>query len=289
MAKNLKQLLILVFIYVVVLVGCYYFIPLDNEEELIVNVSNEDVLMEDYVARVVASEMPASFELEALKAQCVAVRSYAIARNLNVDATTNTQVYKSEDVLRKEWQEDFDYYYNRIKQAANETKHEVMYYDGEVISAFYFAASNGTTSIASEYFQEDLPYIQSVSSEWDLEEYSGAKVTTSFSQAKLKEIFKTTNKVEIKVIDRYSTNRVKSVSVNNEIYSGKEFRELLNLRSSDFKVYANTNGYEIETVGYGHGVGMSQYGANALAKQGYSYQDILKYYYKDIIIKQLDV
>ena len=281
----MKQLLALAIFYFCIFIGFYYFIPKSNNEELIVNVSNNSVDMNSYVERVVASEMPASFELEALKAQCVAVRSFAIARNLNVDTTTNTQVYKSEQELKDLWKDDYQYYINRIKQAVKETQNEVLYYENEVISAFYFAASNGYTSKSNEYFSNDLPYIQSVSSSLELENYSKAITTTSFIQKELKQVFNSLVDVSIKILSRYDTNRVKEVSVNDKIYTGKEFREMLGLRSSDFQIKKITDGYEITTIGYGHGIGMSQYGANGLAKKGYNYKEILEYYYKDVEIK----
>ena len=236
MSKDLKQLFILAIVFCVMFIGSYYFLPDDTSTTLVVSVSDNQVNMEDYVVHVVAAEMPASFEIEALKAQCVAVRSYAIAHDLNVDTTTNTQVYKSEEELKAVWGNEYNYYINRIKKAAEETYNQVMYYDNKVISAYYFAASNGTTSVCEEYFTESLPYIKSVSSSLEMEDYGGAIVTTSFSNEALKEIFKAKDNVSLVILDRYDTGRVKEVKVNNTVYSGKEFRELLDLRSSDFKI-----------------------------------------------------
>lgn len=288
MVKNIKQLLILAGVYCIIFMAFYYLLPAQNDidDSLVVNVSNTEVNMEDYVVRVVAGEMPASFEMEALKAQCVAVRSYAIAHKLNVDTTTNTQVFKSEEELRASWGNDYDYYLHRITEATEATRGEVMYYDDTVISAYYFAASNGKTSLSGEYFNIDLPYIKSVSSDLDLEDYGSAIVTTSFSLANLRNLLNTTGNVAITILSRYDTHRVKEVQVNDTIYTGKQFRELLGLRSSDFSVKKTANGYDITTIGYGHGVGMSQYGANGLAKKGYTYKEILAYYYNDIEVKK---
>ena len=288
MGKNIKQLLILAVMYCVIFIGAYLFIPENNEATLVVNVSDNQVNMEDYVVRVVSSEMPASFEMEALKAQCVAVRSYAIAHDLNVDTTTNTQVYKSEEELHELWGAEYDYYLNRIKKAAEETNNLVMYHNNEVISAYYFAASNGTTSVSEEYFSESLPYLKSVSSSLEMEDYGSAIVTTSFTNESLRNLLNIKGNISLSIVSRYDTNRVKEIKVNNTVYTGKEFRELLGLRSSDFKIKKTSTGYDITTIGYGHGVGMSQYGANGLAKKGYTYQEILEYYYKDIMIKEYE-
>ena len=286
--KDLKQLFILAIVFCVMFIGCYYFLPDDTATTLVVSVSDNPVNMEEYVVHVVAAEMPASFEMEALKAQCVAVRSYAIAHDLDVDTTTNTQVYKSEEELREVWGNDYNYYFNRIKKAAEETYNEVMYHDGEVISAYYFAASNGKTSVSEEYFNEHLPYLKSVSSSLDMEDYGGAIVTTSFTNEALRTLLNVKGNISLSIVGRYDTNRVKEIKVNNTVYTGKEFRELLDLRSSDFKLKKTSTGYDITTIGYGHGVGMSQYGANGLAKQGYTYQEILEYYYKDIEISEYE-
>lgn len=271
-----------------------------NDEEIEVTIkdstSNEETKLnlEEYIIGVVAGEMPASFEVDALKAQAIAARSYALSK-INTATTSydlltdvTNQVYITTTDMQEKWGSDYEYYYNRIKDAVLETKDLVMEYDGEVISAYYFAMSNGYTEDASLVFGETHDYLESVDSTWD-ENVKNFEVTTTFSKEEFCEkLSLDCSNIAIENIVRSATNRVNSITINNQEFKGTKIRSLLNLRSTDFDIDI-TDKVTITTKGYGHGVGMSQYGANEMAKKGYTYEEILNYYYKGIDIVKINV
>ena len=271
-----------------------------NDEEIEVTIkdstSNEETKLnlEEYIIGVVAGEMPASFEVDALKAQAIAARSYALSK-INTATTSydlltdvTNQVYITTTDMQKKWGSDYEYYYNRIKDAVLETKDLVMEYDGEVISAYYFAMSNGYTEDASLVFGETHDYLESVDSTWD-ENVKNFEVTTTFFKEEFCEkLSLDCSNIAIENIVRSATNRVNSITINNQEFKGTKIRSLLNLRSTDFDIDI-TDKVTITTKGYGHGVGMSQYGANEMAKKGYTYEEILNYYYKGIDIVKINV
>lgn len=268
-----------------------------NIEENIIKVSiNNEIIeleIEDYLVGVLASEMPASFELEALKAQAVASRSYAIYKMNNTSgdydivASVKNQGYLTEEERKVLWSNDFETYENKLKQAVEETKNEVMYYNDEVIEAFYFSMSNGYTEDASFVFNEEIPYIKMVESSYDNESINNFIVNKTYSKEEFCSLLNITcEHINISNITYTNSNRVDEITINNKTFKGTEIRTLLNLRSTDFTININDE-IEIITKGYGHGVGMSQYGANGMAKEGYTYQEILNYYYQNITIKKL--
>lgn len=254
----------------------------------------EKIDIEEYLIGVLASEMPALFELEALKAQAVAARSYAIYKmehtNENYDILTSItdQSYITEMEMKEKWQENFQTYYDKIVLAIKETNNEVMYYNNEVIEAFYFSMSNGYTENASTVFQEDLPYITSVPSNWE-ESLSDFKVTKTLKKQEFcqKLSIEKCDVLSISILEKSASNRIVKIQINEQVFLGTEIREKLKLRSTDFTIEENQEEIVITTKGYGHGVGMSQYGANLMAKEGYGYKDILNYYFQDIEIKKM--
>lgn len=264
---------------------------LKPEIKIKVNKNNEikEINLEDYIVGVVAGEMPASFELEALKAQAVASRTYAMYKinaNKHVESTTDDQVFITIDEMKDKWDSDFDYYYNKVKKAVEETRNQIMKKDNEIFKAYYFAMSNGYTEDSITVFNEE--YLNSVESPWDNETINKFEVTTEFnleeiqSKLNLKEEIKT-----IEILNRDKTNRVETLKINNTKISGIEFRKLLSLRSTDFTINIKNNTCYITTKGYGHGVGMSQYGANGMAKENKTYKEILEHYYQNIEIEEI--
>ena len=250
--------------------------------------------LENYVMGVVAAEMPASFSIEALKAQAIASRSYAYYKmkqnngNYDIIADVSNQAYINDDEMHEKWQEDYDIYYKKIKEAVDGTKNEVMTYDGQVIEAFYFAMSNGYTEDVVSVFGESLPYLKSVESKWDNKSLSNYEVNTQLSTEEfLKKLNLNNNIIVINNQIYDETGRTKEITINSITFKGTEFRKLLNLRSTDFKIEVDNNIVNITTKGYGHGVGMSQYGANALAKRHKTYDEILKYYYQGTNLQKL--
>lgn len=271
-------------------------LSLEEEKETLLAIKNsktgevKKINLEEYVVGVVAGEMPASFSDDALMAQAIAARTYAIYKMNNsktsYDLVTDitNQVYITNDEMMDMWQGDYEYYYQKIKSAVYNTKDLVMTYDGDVILSMYFSTSNGYTEDVKEVFGMDKPYLKSVASFEDTK-----KRTISFSKAEFcGKLNISCNELNIENILKNSSGRVSSVMINDKEYKGVELRTLLGLRSTDFSIDVN-NTVDITTSGYGHGVGMSQYGANEMAKLGYSYQDILKYYYKDVEIKNISV
>lgn len=262
-------------------------IEIEEKETITVFRNNGEILnleLEDYLINVVAAEMPASFSMEALKAQSVLARTYAkvaINSGKSVTDTVSSQVYKDNKELTDLWGTNFKKYYEKIKKAVNDTKGEVLKYNGKLIQVVYHAMSNGYTEDAKNVWQNSLPYLKVVESSWD-KSVKNYEVKTFFSYEVLSNMlgFTVDNTTEFRILNRNSSNRVMEIYVNNNSYTGTNFRNLLSLRSTDFDFETVDNGVNIITKGYGHGVGMSQYGANEMAKLGYSYQDILKYYYE---------
>ena len=254
------------------------------------------VFFEEYVKGVLAGEMPTSFDLEALKAQAVAARSYVLKKmeqnkeqDYDVVETVMNQVYLDDATLKEKWKDKYEEKNNKIKQAIVETKGEYMTYNNEVIEAFFFSTSTGKTENSGEVFQTQLPYLKSVDSAWDEE------VSPVFSQdnnLSLEEFYQKLNieynpNLKIEITKTTSTGRIKELKINNHEFKANDIYQKLNLRSTFFNIKQKDNQVEITTKGYGHGVGMSQYGALAMAKKGYKYQDILKYYYQGVEIKKL--
>lgn len=279
-----------------------FYLEEKKEEEKSISVkvkdtnTNEIIKMnlEDYLVGVVAAEMPASFHEEALKAQAVAARSYALYKinnsNKEYDLVTDVtnQSYITQEEMKNKWNNDFDKYFEKISKAVNDTKNEVMYYDNEVIEAFYFSMSNGYTEEASLVFKETEPYLTSVESSWDNESLNGFTKEVIFTKDEFcKMLNLSCENLTVNDIERSSSNRVNKIIINNMEFIGTDLRKKLDLRSTDFNITISSDNVVITTYGYGHGVGMSQYGANGMAKEGYNYKDILKHYYTGINISKI--
>ena len=296
MTKTNKLFLITLILIPIFVVSIIYKISINEVVELkvpkkikiIKDNKEQDIELEEYIIGVVAGEMPASFEMEALKAQAVASRTYAIYKdelNKKLNTTTNDQVYITIDEMKDKWLNDYDHYYNKIKNAVKETENIIMTKNNKVFKSYYFAMSNGETADSMTVFKEST--IKSVSSPWDNETLNKFIVTTNFTKEEIKNKLNITDITTLEILNRDSTNRVEEIKVNDKILSGIEFRNLLKLRSTDFSIEIKDNIYSITTKGYGHGVGMSQYGANGMAKEKYTFKEILKHYYQDIEFKEL--
>lgn len=263
--------------------------------------------IEEYIKGVVASEMPANFEEEALKAQAVAARTYTLskllhkcnnAKGADLCDTTHCQVYTDKDKRIESWGKAHgSEYWDKISKAVDETKGETLFYnDGLVLRAQYFAISGGKTENIKDVFGSEEPYLKSVASEG--EEIAGSKYKTTVEMSvnefvnKINSAYpkaKLTSKSmsSVKIISRTEGGSVKSISVGSEETSGASFRKALGLNSANFNIKYDSKKVYIECRGYGHGVGMSQWGANVMAKEGKNYKDILTHYYSGVDIEKI--
>ena len=259
----------------------------------------ETVYLEDYVAGVVAAEMPANFEVEALKAQALTARTFIVKaltaktkkevpEGADITDTVNDQVYLNDKELKKTWGNKYEANIAKIKEAVSATKGQLLTYENELITPSFFSTSNGYTENSEDYWPNALPYLRSVASPWDEKSPKYLSETTlSLSE------FERLLRVDVgssedvgKIISRTEGKRIGEIEIGGKRLTGKEVRELLGLKSSDFSWYRKGNQVVITTKGYGHGVGMSQYGANGMAESGKNYKDIIAHYYKDVKISE---
>ena len=239
--------------------------------------------MTDYLIGVVSSEMPASFNLEALKAQSVLARTYALKAKQTgkkLTDTVSTQSYIDIDQMKNKWENSFNTYYNKIKNAVENTNGEYLNYNGNYIEALYHSTNNGKTESSLDVFGNYYPYLISVSSEYDKNASSYLRtISMPLDTISNKLGLSLNNDSVISILSYTDGGNIKEININGNNFSGKKVRELLGLRSADFDISISDNNANITTRGYGHGVGMSQYGANGMANAGYSYKDILSHYY----------
>lgn len=266
----------------------------------------EEMPLEEYLIGVVGAEMPASFPLEALKAQAVAARTYAVRHMTafggsgcsGADICTGSgccQSYKSTEQLREKFGGEAERYMDKLRQAVYETEGEYAAYNGEPIEALYHSSAGGRTEDAQNVFSAALPYLVGVDSPGEetagkyaaevrvsLGEFTN-RVNKKWPAARLKK-----NRLgeQVRVVSRYDSGRVKELKLNKVTVSGRELRRLFDLNSANFTLSIG-EGVTIRTRGYGHGVGMSQYGARAMALEGAGYEEILKHYYTGINIRKL--
>lgn len=265
----------------------------------------EDMNINDYLKCVVAAEMPADFEKEALKAQAVAARTYLyshieqanignIAESHNGAAvctdSAHCQAYITEQKCRENWGAGADEKWNKISSAVDETSGQIMTYNGNIISAVFHSTSSGSTEAAVDVWGSDVPYLQSVESVGDT--YSPkyySELTVSESEFK--------NTIDAKIdgtdwskglaenIVRSNAGGIVSLDVGGVNVKGTEFRSIFSLRSANVDIVQENGNVKMSVKGFGHGVGMSQYGANYLAEQGEDYKKILQTYYTGIDIE----
>ncbi len=307
----MKKILLLTFIIILIPFTIVNFFKVDQKEEIKLNYGSNTIIrvkrmasgkivgvpFEQYIVGVLAGEMPIYFNLEALKAQAVAARSYALKRmeynkdnDFDVVDSILNQVYLDDGYLKDAWGDDYVDNINKLREAVNATSMEYLDYNGDVIDALFFSTSNGYTETSSLVFNIDLPYLQSVSSSWDEKTSSAFKSTTSMS---LRDFYNKLNidysdYFDVKILEKSSTNRIIKLSINGKEFLGRDLYNILGLKSTDFSLKKDGDKVIINTIGYGHGVGMSQYGAEGMAEEGYSYIDILKHYYVGTNIKKIE-
>lgn len=258
----------------------------------------ENVPLETYVIGVVASEMPVEFETEALKAQALAARTYVVNKLLykseevssDVTDTIQDQVYKNDAELRIKWGKNYQNNMDKITEAVLATKGQIITYQDKPIDPQFFSTSNGYTENSEDYYKNEIPYLRSVPSPWDeASPYYLDQETFTFKQVETALGIDLPDNEKLSIeITRTESNRVDELNLVGSLFTGREVREKLKLRSSDFSIEQKNNYLIFKTKGNGHGVGMSQYGANGMAKEGKTYEEIVKYYYKDVQVSNLD-
>ena len=259
----------------------------------------EEVDIEDYLVGVVAAEMPVSFHIEALKAQAVAARTYAIKQMENdkiIEANLINQSYYNDSEMREIWKNNYAEYYSKIAQAVQETEGEVMVYDDELIEAVFHSTSGGKTQSAIDIWEEEVPYLVSVDSQEDVNSKEYEQVFTIQKQEVIDLIKKNVEDFDCftddilestQIISRTEAGYISSIQMGNKIFTGEEIRSYLELSSSNFAITDTEDEIIFTCKGYGHGVGMSQNGANYKAIDGMEYKEILEYYYMGITVKNL--
>ena len=258
---------------------------------------------EDYIKGVVSCEMPSTFHSEALKAQAVAARTYSAAKAMAAENSgnpsahpdaplcdsTHCQVFKTEKEFKKlkgeEWMKDG---YMKICSAVDDTEGEMLYYKGELVQqALFHSSSGGATENCEDVFAAAVPYLVSVESPYE-DEATHQDEKTSFTidefAAKIRSVnpntyFGDITSDNIEIISRSTGNRVEKMQVGSSTLTGRQVREALGLSSANFTIYISGDTISFTSNGSGHGVGMSQYGADGMAKEGYDYKKILSHYY----------
>ena len=249
-----------------------------------------DSELEEYVVGVVAAEMPAAFPEEALKAQAVAARTYQI-RQMQAAGSDSVlydvgQAYITTEEQKKKWGENYAFYAGKIRNAVRATAGEIMVYNGEPILAAFHAQSAGKTEDAENVWNEAVPYLKSVNS-MDDKNAPDNKTVVTFSAKEISDKLGC-DVEEVSILSRTEAGYVDEVQAGDKILTGREVREALALRSANFTIEKRENDIIFTVFGYGHGAGMSQYGASFLAEKGMDYQEILNHYYTDIQFEKIE-
>ena len=281
----------------------------NNKAKVYIRKSKEikEIDVEEYVAGVVSSEMQVNFEKEALKAQAVAARTYYYSKRLSscsegqgaeICDSIHCQVYTTKEEKLTTWPEsERESNWNKIREAVKETEGEVLVYSGELVKhPQFFSTSSGKTENCIDVFSEDIQYLKSIES-------PGEEIAPKFKSIinidKSTFINVITNNYKntalnyenlqnnIKILSRTEGGAVKEIKLGKVNISGIEFRNLFNINSANFTLNIIENEVIINCTGYGHGVGMSQWGANIMAKEGKNYKDILKHYYSGVNIEKV--
>lgn len=249
--------------------------------------------VEGYLTGILAKQIPLDYQREAVKAQAVIART-ALTLALETDGQKLPESMSREEMLELWGQEGFEQNYQQLEEAAQATKGEILLYNGTPIQPAFHAVSSGKTRNAKEAFlREDEPYLAGTDSGMDIPSPDFLKVVFLEQEEfadKIKELCPEIPKDNVMdavtVTQRDGADYAVQVTIGEKTVTGEEFRNCLNLNSSCFYLKEVENKIRIVTKGLGHGLGLSQYGANELAKEGKTYQEILQYYYKDVSIEK---
>lgn len=267
----------------------------------------DQVPIEAYVRGVIAAEMPIDFELEALKAQAMAARTYIVRRMQEKDTsqvpvpgaivtdTVSHQAYLTDERLAAKWSgPDAVRNMDKLNRAVAETRGQIIVYQGQPIDAVFFSTSNGYTENSEDYWGDAIPYLRSVKSPWDASLSPHAKDTVKMPYKDFLSKLGLSNAVPAsstisgtKTIQATEGHRIARVRIGGKLFTGRDVREKLGLNSSQFEWKLKGSEVEITTYGYGHGVGMSQWGANGMAKEGKTAEEIIRYFYTGVEISRV--
>lgn len=264
----------------------------------------------EYIKGVVAAEMPISYHIEALKAQAVAAHTYAL-RQIDAELKNPTpelkgaflstdyekgQAYISPEELKEKWGKNFDVNYKKLSTAVDSVINEILVYEDKPILAAFHSISGGITESAQTVWGKEVSYLTPVLSEGDeLSPNFENKVVLTAKEvehaltAKYKDIQLDNDKSKwFEIVKRSDSKTITEIKVGSLTLTGKDVRELFHLKSANFEVTYENDNFTFITNGYGHGVGMSQYGADYLARQGKTYQEILLHYYTGVSIQNIN-
>ena len=264
----------------------------------------QEMTVAAYLPGVVRGEMPATFEPEALKAQAVTARTYLYykvttgSKPGHPEAAVCTSpaccaAYTDADKAAEKWGDRAAEYEAKIQQAVSDTDGQVILYGGEPILAAFHSSSDGVTASSGDVWVKDLPYLRSVESPesgdtvpnyYSVNTFSAEEFREKFTAAHAEAVFADDPAEWIVGAVRNSSGRVEQVTIGGVTVEGTEVRSIFSLRSASFTAEATGEEVTFRVTGYGHGVGMSQYGANELARQGKTWQEILQWYYTDVNI-----
>lgn len=267
----------------------------------------EELPLDEYLYGVVSAEMPASYEKEALKAQSAVARTYTIYKIMHnsgkhegadiCDDSTCCQAWISKEDRQNKWEEqDRESNWNKIVNSVEETKGKIITYEGEPINAFFHSNSGGTTELpVNVWGGTNYPYLQAVETSGEdgyTQYYSEVTLSKDELIQKMKSKYSDfsinyENDDEIQILEHTDAGRVKTIKIGNKNLSGVEVRTIFSLKSANFEVKKEDNNIIFSVIGYGHGVGMSQTGADSLAKEGKSYEEIIKHFYTGVEITDL--
>lgn len=268
----------------------------------------EEINIEDYIIGVVSAEMPASFSQSALEAQAIAARTYTLAHlestggrkcsqgnGADLCDDVHCQAYISKEKRLSSWEKDkVEEYWKKLNDAVKNTKGKVLTYENSLVKAFYFSTSSGNTENCEEVFKQELPYLRSVES---IGEEVAPKFTSELQftetdvlkklQGVNSHLYVSDFSKEINVISRTEGGSVKEIKIGNTTFKGTEIRKALGLSSANFNIEFTKGLVNFKCKGYGHGVGMSQWGANIMGHNGKNSEEILKHYYSNTEIKEV--
>ncbi len=252
-----------------------------------------DIIQEEVLVGILAKQVPTSYELEAIKTQAVVTRTYMARRILGIEQKGILKGY-STDEMKELWGSDYDEVYDVYKQAVVSTSNEIIAYKGDIIEPLYHKSSSGVTRDANTVYKKDIPYLKSVESSMDKDSKQikiSKKDLVKYLESEYEDIVLTSDNIEdqFQIIGKDIGGYVISLQIGNLIIDGEEFRKLMDLPSSCFEIYVSNNSLIFDVRGEGDGIGLSQNGADILAKQGMTYEEIIKYYYTDVEIEKREI